>query len=279
MTLLNEADAIRLGSIGVDAVYVGDVLVWPPDIDPGLSLNEEQMADGPLALYRNSGTGLQGELVTDHSGNGRALQVWDPDGIWVTPETSLDLSDPTDDATRLVGGGNNWDPAGVISDALNLQAAVSLSFLMKPDAIGSGSFYDVVRRGYVWGTEISGVDKMIRGRLTIGGVAYHTGVAGGREALGPSEVLQADEIYHICFTWDGALSRCSVYINGVLDSLWRGLTDNMRLDDGGGSFVIGTFSAAPSGFFGVIDEVAVYNHALTAERALAHYEASVRVIP
>ena len=82
-------------------------------------------------------------------------------------------------------------------------------------------------------------------------------------------------------------SDVKMYINGVLATLIHdpddgdGLINDVQADNGGTPLTIGGLCCFPGGsnatvnhFNGVLDEVAVYTHVLSAERVLAHYNAA-----
>jgi hypothetical protein len=74
--------------------------------------------------------------------------------------------------------------------------------------------------------------------------------------------------YHVVGTKAGSLM--SLYVNGALVATQTAAT---ALADGGLNLVIGCDEGPIRFFAGVIDEVAVYNTALSAARVLAHYNA------
>ena len=79
--------------------------------------------------------------------------------------------------------------------------------------------------------------------------------------------------YHLAVTWDG--SSVSIYVNGVLDSTHSGSNvPNLRPDGAGtqlGRYEYGTTAGAY--FNGDIEDVRVYNYALTASAISAMYNA------
>jgi hypothetical protein len=81
----------------------------------------------------------------------------------------------------------------------------------------------------------------------------------------------ADTTYHLIGTWDG--STLLVYVNGVATGVPA--TSNLRLRQGdvGGFLYIGQNANGASFADAVIDEVAIYERVLPAERILAHYQA------
>ena len=72
---------------------------------------------------------------------------------------------------------------------------------------------------------------------------------------------------HVCCTFDGVDSK--IYINGILRETWTATPTPYVVDYSGnvGNLTIGRRSYANSGFFrGQIDEVALFNYALTADQ-------------
>ena len=76
--------------------------------------------------------------------------------------------------------------------------------------------------------------------------------------------LQTNKWYHVVVVWDGSLMRS--YVNGALD----------LVDDSSGTIASGPdinlmISHQSSSFNGIIDEVRIYNRALSAEEIRYHY--------
>jgi len=82
--------------------------------------------------------------------------------------------------------------------------------------------------------------------------------------------------YHIAVTYDGVTRKH--YVNGSLDGSWvenapLEVYDSVRLIIGANANDSDRAEAAPSGFFnGIIDDVRIYNRALTADEIGAIYE-------
>src|SRR3989344_4628219 len=78
-----------------------------------------------------------------------------------------------------------------------------------------------------------------------------------------SRVLSDNTWYHIVGTYDknGGATNGRIYINGVLDNT---LTSTQPIQTVGSSVLIGAHSGGLPGFHGLIDEVRVYNRALSA---------------
>jgi hypothetical protein len=90
--------------------------------------------------------------------------------------------------------------------------------------------------------------------------------------LGPNDVvLQDGEFHHVVATYDDPSGNKSLYVDGVLR--WTTVAANQQIMSGGAAnATIGNIS--PNGgepFTGVIDEMAFYNHALSAADVATHY--------
>ena len=87
-----------------------------------------------------------------------------------------------------------------------------------------------------------------------------------RNAISPTHI-NTYQWYHVVGTYDGEYQK--LYINGVLDKTVEnitGITANIS-----GPVLFGTGAKQKHFFDGVIDEVRVYNHALSADVIYQHY--------
>lgn len=212
-----------------------------------MSFHTEQMADGPLALIR-AADGV------DASGNGLDLTPFGGP----TGGASLDASDSGGASVLLADGNNLWNPEHYAD--FDLTTGASLSFLMNAATIGADK--DLVRKNWLYGTYLDAAGK-------VHAVIEASGI--GIEDLAGATTLVAGTTYHIGFSYDGTTIK--LYVNGVLDGsrVRAGTLQVINLQ----SFTIGTSGIAEfDGFDGRIDEVALYDHALTAERFAAHAAAN-----
>jgi hypothetical protein len=92
--------------------------------------------------------------------------------------------------------------------------------------------------------------------------------------------VEADQWYHVVgvFASGTGTGLMGLYVNGVEEYMWTGTVPDAW--NAGGAWRIGSEFAVghPShpGFFGgTIDEVAVYDHVLSASEVLAHYNAGI----
>ncbi len=109
------------------------------------------------------------------------------------------------------------------------------------------------------------------------------GVAPGRVSLSlntalwedvaiSNTVLQEDVWYHVAGTYDGSTAR--IYVNGLLENSVE--TAGPLLSSSGGAMKIGQEGAAgddPEFFNGLIDEVELFNRALSADEIASIYDA------
>ena len=99
------------------------------------------------------------------------------------------------------------------------------------------------------------------------------GVVGGgavNNSAGAAEPTVAGEWHHVVGTFDGSASR--VYVDGVRRGVYNAA---LPLESIGGSFAVGAqnCNCSDTGFAGILDELAIYPHALTEARILAHFNA------
>jgi hypothetical protein len=96
----------------------------------------------------------------------------------------------------------------------------------------------------------------------------------GEDSLVTSAASMVPNVWtHLVFTFDG--SNRAIYINGVLDTSQPGI----RFEGYGSLLTIGQMPWAPQNtLLGTIDELKIYNRALSATDAAALYEGAVNVI-
>jgi hypothetical protein len=83
-----------------------------------------------------------------------------------------------------------------------------------------------------------------------------------------SQAIQVDTWYHIAGVWDGQAMR--VYINGVQDSA---ISAAVTVTSGSHDVYFGDFFESNyEKFNGKLDEVRIYNYAITSDTVLKHYQ-------
>ncbi len=121
------------------------------------------------------------------------------------------------------------------------------------------------------------------GQGTTGVVRPHYGTTNAPVSLTGTAVLALDEVYHVVTTWDPTNANNAngkIYVNGVMTSSVI-VSGNVPAPGttGDNMIFIGRDGREnrPSNF--MIDEVAMYNYALTAEQIESHYEIGINPIP
>jgi len=191
-----------------------------------------------------------GPIVSDGAEN-LAMSVAAGQGVSVADNDLLDLTRP--------GAIEGWF---MVSSALANQGDLDYPMLIKPDGSGSGAygFYTAIRGG---APEI---------RFFLDDVP-----AWGPQVLAHGAAAEYDTWYHLVGTWDETEGN-RFYVNGDLvadyyegDSSLSGpaqVTDQPLYGAG----------VAESGwalFAGALDELAVYDGAISADRVTAHYNAAL----
>jgi hypothetical protein len=173
-----------------------------------------------------------------------------PSGGAFTNEYSVDF-DGTDDYMS-------------VSDIpeLNATTACTFSFWGKPAATGKSLGMESL---------ISSTDKIIL-YLWYTNVVYF-GVRNGGSPAPASQAFTADgNWHHICGTYDGSTGTIKLYIDGSLVSTQTGAPSSTS--DLSGNFIVGK-SGGSDYNEGLIDEVAIFDSALSASDVTAIYNSGV----
>jgi hypothetical protein len=159
--------------------------------------------------------------------------------------------DGTDDAVS-VGAGNNFD----------LTSAFSLGVWVKPNTIaGTKTIFYRGTAATVGGYEINQEGSSFRGYF------YDTAWQG----TGLSTAINADTWYYVLISYDKSLLK--LYIDGKLDKQ-SSFTNSVNAPSGAYT-EIGALSPTVQRFSGLIDEVRIYNSALTASAVRDQYIAGL----
>lgn len=217
-----------------------------------MTYSAEVLADSPLAYWR---CGEASGNLADSSGNSRTLTAT---GSPTYSQTSLLASDSGNSAVSVATGSDYWSR----SDATmaTLTAAWSLEAWISP----SGGFSEgaVVTTDYsgevAWAMRTNGTRRIES--------AFYTG---SWRSAASSFDLSIGVTYHVVCTWNG--TDLKLYLDGVLDAT---STPGSGLSSPTTSTVyLGRKWDGSTPFPGVIDEVAIYNSALSPSRIAAHFSA------
>lgn len=163
--------------------------------------------------------------------------------------------DGTDDYIDL---GNN-------DSIRNFTNQISVSAWAKYKAYGGGgqSYSVIAVKGSPWTFLLENYNQKIRFRITAGGADKNAS---------DSEVHELNRWYHFVGTYDGA--NIKIYKDGKLVGTTPA-TGNLGVNDV--SAKIGTFQGTNYNFNGQIDDVRIYNYALTQEQIILLYNDNVAV--
>jgi hypothetical protein len=151
-------------------------------------------------------------------------------------------------------------PAVDPASALSLEAWVNLSGYSANDSsviAGSDCSYCIEQYALVM-SQVSGLWYF---RAELGNGSTYTFVTS-------STPVQTNAWYHIAMTYDGATLR--LYVNGALAGTVAAVNAMTATTQG---FVIGGLASGPWDFYGQVDEVSLYNRALTGSEVLGVYTA------
>lgn len=214
---------------------------------PAASYSAAVLADSPVSYWR---LGDAGTTAADAGGANNGSYF---NGA-VTGSPSLLGADAANAAVGLDGVNDHVRIANSASLALSSQ--LSIEAWIKPSSIpAAGQFRSVVTKPESYSLQFNGP----RLEFTI----MQFGVRQRLQA--PLGAIQAGSTYHVVGTFDGATRR--LYVNGVQvasAALTGGATSNSQ------GLFIGSWSGSNEFFAGSVDEVAVYNSALSASRVAAH---------
>jgi hypothetical protein len=228
-----------------------------------MSYVSEVLADSPLAYWRLGEA--SGTTAADASGNGR-------DGTY--------LNTPTLGATSLLGTGtdtsmsiasNTGQVMSVTSAAWMDVSSLTIECLVKfSSATDSGNGDAIVSRynspnfnWLIWRNTSGQLALQIR---NTSGTVYN---------ISATTTVTVGAIYHVVGTFDG--STCKLYVNGT-QAASAAVTGTVQT--GGGALDVGRYSGSAVTTPGAqIDEVAIYNTALSNTRIEAHYAITGTGIP
>jgi hypothetical protein len=223
---------------------------------------EAVLSDSPIAYWRLGDTGsIAADATSNHL-----------DGTYGPTASHVQgLIAGDSDGAALFGGvladGGNVVGIGVPRNALLEPVnAISIEFWMKPLTTNSAEIASygaqVIAPYQPWDVQLDN-----NGGETPYSTHFYTSDAG---QLHGTTTYLTNTIYHVVATFDGTTLR--TYTNGEADGATAALG---VLGNYGSSLGLGIGSGALGDypFTGVVDEVAVYDHELKADRVAAHYSA------
>lgn len=192
----------------------------------------------------NEGTGLR---VTDQSGNGNTASVTSP--VWTTGKLSQAL---------FFDGTGNQVVTVPDSATLNQTRAFTVSLWV--------NLVDGVNRGFFEKTVGGNVNTQFL-LFTESNRFQFRVMTGSTQTISSDDVVPLNTWMHIVGTFDGSTMR--MYVNGVLQANTRTVTE--QITGGSGATLIGTLGSGVYRMQGKIDEVRLYNRALSQSDVTSLY--------
>jgi hypothetical protein len=227
----------------------------------GSSYSAAVLADSPVGYWRlGEGSGI---TAADASGNGR-------NGTYtngVTLGSAGALAGDTDTAATFDGSDDYV--ALPLDAAFNITGDLTIEAWILPASISASAATGHIFGGYQNGGSFPGYALAIGNTVPFQALSFWDGTA-WRAA---TTLLTANTWYHVAVSVSG--TTATFYVNGALDSApacaargsWSGGRAIGARSDGSGG--------ATTNWPGRLDEVAIYNTALSAARILAHYNAGI----
>jgi Concanavalin A-like lectin/glucanases superfamily len=257
---VTTADAPDDAPVATDSATTHDAPVdAPPDVasdaPPTSVYRAAVLQDTPVAYWRldeKTGSVAHDETGHGYSGAYSASCVLGATGALAgDPDTALQL----DGTGCVVDVGDLFDFAG--------QAPFSLEMWARPAVIDSVYRHIVSKMQYTaGGSPLTGTYVFVeQGSTTLGFERWSDG--GAVLAVETTDVQPAGSWSYIVVTYDG--TNGTIYVNGQVALVGQSI---------GGVLANGVDFLWGQAFDGVLDEPAVYDHALTATRVQAHWMAA-----
>ena len=254
----------------------------------------------PNASSSSSSYDLTMQKITDTESEG-CVGLWHFDegsGTTVNDDSGKGNNGTINSATWVGNDGGLWRDENIIftnGDSLSFDGAISSVAISDDPSLDGMSACSIELWFKANSLPPSGSQMCLVSKRTSGGpYAYHriaidnsTGVlqlayleatnkTTSRPSLKVSTNLEIGKWYHICGTFDGTGGEMRIYLNGNLigsKSVWGQITRTIS------DLAIGANVDGTEHFDGIIDEVAIYNRALSSNEIISHYERRKYVNP
>jgi glucose/arabinose dehydrogenase len=227
-------------------------------LSAGADYRAQVLGDGPVGYWRLGETG--GTSAADETGA-------NPGTYQAGPTLGVGGALASNSNTAASFNGSNQYVDVPSSASLNLTSAVTVEAWAKPAVMpGVGNTGTLAMKAtdppYSYWLQVTDNDR----------AKFGVGVGGVNRPISAGGVVAPGSWYHLVGTYDGTTER--LYVNGALVAS-QPLTG--ALGTVAGNFRIGT-TRSSEWFNGAIDEVAVYNKALTPAQVQAHYIAGAQAV-
>ncbi|HEY8039155.1 MAG TPA: LamG domain-containing protein [Polyangiaceae bacterium] len=250
----DAGDATTSTDAGGDA-EAGDAGVQETSDAPSNAYRTAVLTDSPLAYWRLGEA--SGAVCHDETGNGNDATIVGN----VTLGVPGALTGDPDTAAHFPGSGGLLD----VGDRFDFAGTAPLTFEMwcKPDVIDTSYRHLETKMKYDdAGRPFDGTYLFVHAGTTLG---YERWSDGGTDLGMSSPLVTVGSYWHVVATYDG--STANLYVNGALA---QSAPTAVALVANGVHLAWGEL------YQGSLDELAVYDHALTLQRVLAHYQAATQ---
>lgn len=233
---------------------------------PAGAYRDAVLADGPIAWYRLGET--SGNLAEDSSGSGLDLMIENGVSLGQPGALACDSDRAMRFANKAIGHLNHGktaqlEPATSLSFEFWMQQSGTVTANEKPLWYGDAYLSP-------WGAWGFGRSQGNASEFT-----FHLNLAGISEAVVSAVFTAKDTWYYVAATYDGTTMK--LYVDGKLEgqkSKPEIAGGPILYTDQGGFAVGGCAGTGCSTLTGMVDEVAIYDKVLAADRIAAHYAAA-----
>jgi len=224
----------------------------------------EVRADSPTHWWRlgeASGTTAVDTLNTLTPGTYNASPTLGETGLVAQDDTTSVLFDSIANAKRV--------------DLLNEVAITSKPYSIEAWVKTNTTFGTSFEQGFIWFQGFDIVDGIflygVGSVYTQGAVVFHVAHAGGSDAVTSGSVVVDDQLpHHVVATFTGSTQK--LYVDGV-DVTSAAASSGLTTWRAGPVAISGNPATNTGGWQGWLQEIAIYNTALSSARVAAHYNA------
>ena len=224
------------------------------------------LSDNPVAYYH---LGEASGSALDSSGGAHDAAL---DGGTVVRDSASIVSG-TNDGSATFGGANNGRFIAPGFDKIG--TGYSVEFWIRIDNLPGGCCAPLVGDGENGGTFFLMNYLIGPAQGATGDIRQHFGFANSPVASDSNTALSVGGVFHVVTTWDSTsnVNNGKIYINGVLDKQVS-VTDNIA-NDALKLFLGRDDREGYNGALFTLDEVALYDHALSGSQVAAHFAAAI----
>jgi len=244
----------------------GSAVIFRKALKPPVAYRDAVLTNNPVAYWRlnDSTTNITDSTANGHNGAATAGMLLNEPGLIAT--------DPANNAVRGTGSERITIPGFE-----KIGSGYTVEFWIKPHQLPTGCCQCLVGDGessgdYFLMNYINGPQQGL-----VGAIRPHFGPGNSPVSMDAPIALQVENVYHVVTTWDvnTAANNAVIYYNGVAVQSGT-ITRNLPAPGttGANGVYIGHDDREVGDGSYTYDEVAIYNHPLTAADVNAHYFAA-----